>query len=459
MAYRPLTASKIVIKDANSNTANLSNTIFISTHAFTKNRVTSFVSMDEVNSLIPKETKAYTALSGAFQQPVISAPVYLGRRQADSMTITPNRVLSSAEYGFTLIVYDKSDYTEEQYDISVASDTSAIATEITNDLVAAMDDISNVDVVNNTGSLTVSALAGYDFYVKDLSTRLTATFETTEEAGEVFDAVLSEGNDNWYFVTADDHTNTFIKAMANTVESTENSDYPKYYMYSVSDNSYLQGVTDPATTVAGELNELGFDRTGGRWDQDDDKYPEVKKCVYIGGFDAGTIGWKGLPNMVGIPVASSPITGVDLDTASQGYIGDHNLSWWAKELGVAFEHGGKSASGEWGDIIRGKDWIKSEQRKRLQDMWLNEATDGKLSYTPDDLKKPLNVIDSVNSDAVDREILEGFEPASYARDITAADKIERIIDSINWTGYLAGAVYFMVTNGVLTYRDTDVTNL
>lgn len=458
MAYTSLVTSSITLEDSSVGTTNLSNSIFIATHAFTQNRVTSFSSWSEVKEVIPSTSTIYTALRTAFKQDNVPAPVYLGRRQVDSMTLTASTVTDSYEYTFSITVYNTDDYDDAvTTEVSVDSDTSATAAEIATAIYSALVSVDNLNVTDNTGSVTIESDAGYDFYVEDLTSKLTASYETSETAADVLTAVLEEGENDWYFVTAEDHTEDFVLAMAEEVEATDSDEYPKMYMVCVADDSYKANQTDPATTILGMLAENAYDRTAGIWNQDaDSTFPELAVSTYIGYYDAGTIGWKGLTNLNGVDVVANPNTSVSLSTSYQGYIADHNASWWAKERGTAFEHGGMVASGEWGDVIRAMDWLNSEIKSELMDMWLDEAAGGKLSFTTSDLQKPLNVITDVLNTAVDREILTSYDGPSLPSTISSTDQIDRILDDITWTGYLAGAVYSMTVNGTLTYEDEEI---
>lgn len=458
MAYSALVQSSITIEDTSVGTVNLSNSIFIATHAYTQDRVTSFSTWEEVKDLIPSTDPLYTAFQVAFSQDNVPAPVYLGRRQLDSMTMTPSTISDSTAYTFSITVYNTSDYTDSVTTaVEADSGSDATAADIATEIYNQMSGISNLTLADNGGSVTVTAAADYDFYVSDLTSKITLSYSTTEDASDVFTACLDEGENDWYFVIADDHSEDFVLAMAAEIEATESDNYPKVYMVSVNDDSYSAAESDPAVTILGQLAEGGYDRTSGEWNQlADTKYPEFARAIYIGYYDAGSIGWKGLTNISQVTAVADPNSGVALSTTKQGYIKDRNASWYAPEFGTDFVHGGMMASGEWGDVIRGKDWINSEIITDMMDMWLDMAASGKLTFQTADLQKPLNVVDNVLEEAVDRKILRGYVGASLPSSISSSDQINRVLDSVSWTGYLAGAIYTMVVDGTLTYADEDL---
>lgn len=458
MPYQRTVDSSIRRATTASTEANLTNSIFAAAHAYTKNRVTNFSSWEEAKLLIPSTSPTYAAMRTAFQQSNVPTPVYLARRQVDSMTLTPTTVVDSTNYGLVIHVVTVATGEEVANIISVTSGTDATAEDIATSLrgdIGAVDNIST-GAADSTGSVTVTADANYDFYISDL-TRLTDTYATTESAADLLTAIQRENNTGWYFMTAEDHTEDFVLAMAAEIEATGSGVHPKMYGVSVADQSYLATLSDPATTILGKLVEGGYTRTFGIWNHlADSTFVELAATCYNGSFDAGTTTWKYMPNMRGVQVVSDPITGVDLQDTAQGYIADHNASWWAEEHGVAFQHGGTTASGEWIDVIRTVDFLNDRIETRVQDFLINEAANGKVSFSEPDIRALLGVIEGVLSRATTAEILTGYVKPSINGDITFTQQANRILDNVEWVGYLAGAIHFVVVNGTLTYQDETI---
>jgi hypothetical protein len=127
------------------------------------------------------------------------------------------------------------------------------------------------------------------------------------------------------------------------------------------------------------------------------------------------------------------------------------------ERGVTFYHEGKVTGGEWIDVIRGADWLNDQIEVALLNLLLNQRG-GKIPFTPAGMQQVANTIDNVLTTAVNIGFLYGFEKTTVPNygNIAFADKVARILENVNWTGYLAGAVHNIVTNGNLTYADAEL---
>ena len=91
---------------------------------------------------------------------------------------------------------------------------------------------------------------------------------------------------------------------------------------------------------------------------------------------------------------------------------------------------------------------------RLLNLPLNQVG-GKIPLNSSGKRQVENVIDSVLSEAVGLGILTGFTPAKCPDYTSFEDQAARILKNVKWTGFLSGAVHFIVVDGILTYATEE----
>ena len=456
MPYRNAVTSRIALATTSVTSANLGATVFTTTHQYFTERLRPYTTMEEVRNdpEIPSTSVAYQGLLRFFSQPNAAVPVYLGRRTADSLTLTPTPIVNNSKYGLTMTVHEDSSNTSVTTVVSVVSSAVATDAEIATALAEEINTtlpVANVSASDNTGSLSIVADAGYTLTFSSVD-KLEDTYTTSETAAELLAGIQEEDNENWYFFSCDDTSETFVLAMATEIEASENSDYPKEYHFSTSDANSLVALPDPAIDLLGKVKEGNYSRTAGYWYHEPTYFQELVSLGQMGGIAPGTSTWKFRQD---VP-ARDPVTGKKLSTAKQGYLRDRNASWYGEERGVAFSHGGTMANGEWIDVIRSKDFLNNEIEVALLNLLLNQPN-GKIAFTPQGKAQVAHTVDGVLKAAVDSGILSGYIPTTIPSSTPFVDQAARILDEVKWVGYLAGAVHFIIVDGVLTYQDAELT--
>lgn len=456
MPYMPSITSRIDRATTAVQGADLGTTLFVSANNFLPYRTMSFGSMQEVRDMdsIPATSTAYQAALMAFSAG--ANRFMLGKRLADKATYTldTNRIGKVTTYSIS--VSTGEDISSASYESLTTDDAETILGVLSTSLASGAAEITATVVGTGESAVLEIVDTGTTPSVVDSFTNMTVSFESTETAANVLAEILEEAEQDFYFLTSEDHTEEFVLQMAAEIEATDSSDYPKQYHFSVQESDVLTPVADPAIDTLGKVQELGYARTAGRWHHNADTlFPEVWITGKMGQYTAGTSNWKfKIPQ--GIDAASDPVTGKNLSSGKQGYIKDRNASWFGVERGVTFNHGGKVASGEWLDVIRATDYMNDLIETRLLNLELNTSVNGKISFTNPDKTLVANVVDSVLSQCVDLKILTGYEPCSVPDEVPFEDQANRILQGLNWTGYLAGAVNFIVVNGTLTYKDSSL---
>lgn len=456
MPYMPSITSRIARATNAVQGADLGTTMFVSTNNFLPYRTMNFSSIQEVRDMdsISTDSSAYQAALMAFSAG--AARFMLGKRIADKATYTldTNRIGKVTTYEIT--VSTGENISSASYESLTEDDAETILGVISSSLSSGAAEITATVVGTTDAAVLEITDSGTVNHVVDSFTDMTVAFESTEPAATLLGEILEEAEQDFYFLTCEDHTEEFVLQMAPEIEATESSDYPKQYHFSVQESNVLTPVADPAIDTLGKVQELGYTRTAGRWHHNADTiFPEVWITGKMGQSIAGTKNWKfQIPN--GIDTASDLVTGKSLSSGKQGYIKDRNASWFGTERGQTFNHGGKVASGEWADVIRSVDFLNDLIETRLLNLQLNASTNGKISFTSADKSLVANVVDSVLAYGVDLKILTGYKPCSVPDEVPFEDQANRILQGLNWTGYLAGAVNFIVVDGVLTYKDSSL---
>lgn len=451
MPYQDSVTSTIQRATTSVTSANLGASMFVTANSYFSERIRGYSSFQEVrdDDAIPSDSNAYAALRLAFSANGCAVPFYLGRREVDTTILAPDpdKIGVATEYKLTITTGDDS------ADISYVSGTTETALQVVTAIQALIVAETALAITSTIVDETIEIVrSSTDDFIIDSVENLVQTFETTEDASDLLSALTEEDNENWYFLTCEDHTQEFVLEMAAEIEATGSSDYPKMYFPSIQEEEALVTIPSVPVDTLAKLQELGYVRTAGEWhDEADTLFPEVYATGYMGQFTPGVSTWKFI-TPTGIGAAENPTTGKNLTKAKQGYIGDRNASWYGEERGTNFRHGGKVAGDEWIDVVRARDYLNDRIETGLLNLLLNQPG-GKIPFTESGKASVRNVIDGVLSSAVNIGILKGYVPTTIPENTPFADQAARILQDVEWTGYLAGAVHFIVVSGTLTYED------
>lgn len=461
MPYQQTVTSNVRRATAAAGVANLNSSLFISAHAFFRERLKPYTSMNEVNQDegVPKDSNLYKAMQQAFSVSTPAIPIWAGRREVDDVTLTPD-VADNTTYKVRLQVLNETDgQLSDEWDAEFTSGVSATASEITAGLELAITALSipatDLTTTDNTGTLTVTPSANRQLILTN-AVNFTQSYTVTEDAATCFSEIMDENKKDFYFVTSESRDSVWVLDLASAVEAT-NGSYPKQYRVSSNSMESLVPLPDVATSgdLLGLLKEAEKQRTAGEWHHlSDEIFPELACCVKAGSYFAGTVNWKFLQNTA--PLARHPIKGRPLTTAEQGYIRDRNASWVGEELGLNFMHGGTNTTGtsEWTDLVQITDWVKLTMEARVLTRLVNANEGGvPLTMTGGDLSVIKDVSENVLAEGVTRKVFAGFEPIVMPTSIPFEDQVARILKDMKYTAYFASKINFVIQDGVLTYKE------
>jgi hypothetical protein len=275
-----------------------------------------------------------------------------------------------------------------------------------------------------------------------------ATTETPAEAISAIEAVDSD----WYFLTAESHAVADVLAYANAIESRT-----KVYVFSSQEEDSLTAYDEGVSTDAlAQVIEGNFLRTKGFFHHQADT--EFVECNYVGynaPFLAGSVTWANL-RLQGVSASQDPATGIPLNTTQKGYLEDRNAAY-TERLGAntVITRNGRTAGGEFIDVIRGRDNLEEDINVELQGLLVRQKG-SKLPYNNKGITAIMNTVDQVlnrYSIAPRNFIQPEYKLIFPMRDaVPTADLEARVYQSGRFEAELTGAIERITISGILTIR-------
>jgi hypothetical protein len=244
-------------------------------------------------------------------------------------------------------------------------------------------------------------------------------------------------NDDWYALAIQSKDKAEQEPVADYVETVT-----KLFFLSTNDaNAYDAG---DATDIGSLLKAKSLDRTACLYSADAaSDHPEM---AFMGGQlpkDPGSITWA-YKELSGVPVDT-------LTSTQKSALLGKNYNVYTKIAGLNVTEEGKVAGGEFIDIIRGTDWIAVNMQA---DVYTVLANADKVPFTNDGIAQVQNAMDAVLRRATVLGILAAdpaYEiTAPDASEVSVADKGNRLLPDMEFTGTYAGAIHKVEIQGVLS---------
>lgn len=145
------------------------------------------------------------------------------------------------------------------------------------------------------------------------------------------------------------------------------------------------------------------------------------------------------------------VTAPTLTTAQRGHLKAKRVSFYQSVAGLGDLDGGRTASGQWIDVIRDRDWLISTMGSRVYTVMHNAE---KVALDDGGIESIVNAVRSALNDAEEAGFIRADPKytvsAPLAEEISAEDKGARNIPGIEWTAEIAGAAHSATIHGVLT---------
>lgn len=414
--------------------------VFLSKHRFTEERVASYSSLSALALDFPTTSNTYKAAVGFFSN-TPSAPAFkVGRIDAD-LKLTPTTVATGKVYGLTI----KSGALSATVSVTATgSDTNLTIATAVAAAVEASAVGPNVVATAATGVVTIVPTGTFNFKVSALK-ELTDSYTSVVTAPTALQAVVDADADV-YFVTAEDHSEAFVLALAADVEARK-MEYGVCVAGASNYGSYVKG-TAISGDILGKLSDAGYNRTFGLYHQDADvSFPELTYIGVNAPFDAGSVVWTN--NVISL-IVSKNVDGNILTGTQQNNLSARNATFIRLEGGQNATRGGLVASGEWIDNIRGRDWLENELKANLTALLLSQKG-GKLNYDNGGINQVRSVIAKTLDEGVRRNFINDNYTISLPdeRDVTSAKKGAGLLDQGTFKAELSGAILLINLFGTL----------
>lgn len=430
MTYKNIATVNIALQNASLTARGFGTPIFISTHSYFPERVRTYSSLVEAAIDLPINSNAYKALESGFGNTPRPSFIKVGRREGDlELTVATGATAASV----TVSVYDDGDlYTVAAE--GTGADEDAVATSLVSAIEGNTDiaALTNITVSNNV--IDIEGVGGAVVTIKSLSDTLSDSYSSPETATAALAAIEAEDSD-FYFVAADDHTETFVLAMADAIEAKEKMYFVSTYE-STTMTPYVEG---SSSDIAGKLRTEKYFRTKAYHHQEaDTKFPEVGYIGYNAGFVAGSVSWSNL--VVNNSASTSPLTGLKLSSTEKGYLEDRNTAY-VESLGSSVLRNGKVASGESIDVIRGRDNLNYDMTTELTRLLISQQG-SKIPYNDEGIF----TIKSAVTNVLDRYVTRNFIEPNYTTNfplesqVSPSDKSNRVYSQGTWSAELTGAI-------------------
>lgn len=443
MADLPITNVTISKQTATVSRAGFGTPIFFTAHRAYMGRVRAYTKLSDVAEDFDTTENAYIAAQGIFSGQANVAQFKIARIEAD-VILTPQNVAIGEDYSLTVNVPNFSvtaSYT------ALGGDTEEDVVDALLALIVADTDVSAVVTATKVGvgasaTLKLAAATGAEFSVTD-SLGLGKSFTTSETAAQMVTACENEDGD-FYFVTAENHTVSFVQSMAAVVGASK-----RQYVYSSADvNAINNAYSDVATDAPAKMKQSSYDNVFGIWThQADTKFAE---CYLVGvnakyAPDVTSVTWFGLA-LAGLEASRNSFGNV-LTATQRNNLSDRNIGYIKPtRVGDRFVEG-KEASGEFIDITHTIHTMEARIAEQQELLLLNNAG-GKVPATAAGINSVKSAISQALSPFVNSGALTG-----YTVDISNAtvDNNTRTLTGISFKAFLAGAIHHTVVDGVLTF--------
>lgn len=418
--------------------------LILGTHAKTLNRVDwyskSTWSADMVAAGYATTDAIYLAVQRYFAQSPSPTLVAVGRIQGSRITVSIDTVQSLTLYGIGIESVTPGTVTSCEF----TSDADATQTEIANGLFAAINASAEAPNVtaSNVGDDVQIDLDGDDPMVVTLTEGTTlmsvgAPAGTIEDADTALAAIVLEDSD-WYGICAVDRTQAQVQKVADWAESNT-----KLFVAASADADIVD-TTDAAdsTTIAAYLKSNSYVRSAVLYNAlAATTYPDAAwlgRCLPL---DAGSITW-----------AFKTLAGVTADalTATQRTNAlAKNANVYETVAGVSITQFGTTGEGEFLDVTRGIDWLRSEMQADIYQMFVAQD---KVPYTDKGIAAVEGKVRGALERGIDRKFIASITSITTpaAADVSAANKAARLLQDVEFVAALSGAIHTAEVQGTVT---------
>lgn len=323
--------------------------------------------------------------------------------------------------------------------VSFTSDSTATAAEIVAGLVSAINTAAvGITATNQTTFVRCTAAAGVYFAVSPEVGPLMTVQQTHVDPGIATDlAAIQTENGDWYGLTLSTQGRAEIIAAAAWAESNK-----KLAFFSTQDSDTLAA---PTTDVAGTLrtnnqfrSAVWYNRRAGQ------THPGAAAFGSIFPFDPGSITAK-FRRLAG--VSSDPLTATEIANLNA-----KNANHFTDYGGISLTAEGKTAAGEFIDVIRDRDWFEARLQVRIVTALTRAPkipfTDSGIAVIEAELRAQLTEGQAAGFLDPDPSTVIVSIPTALA--VAPADRAARRLRPITFQARIAGAIHAVDLTGTIT---------
>lgn len=266
-------------------------------------------------------------------------------------------------------------------------------------------------------------------------------------------AACRSENPSWYAFSDVTHTPADIVPAATWAEANQ-----RIFLSCISEPEAL---TAAATGNAYALKNGNFFRTAWWYHTDLNQFPEVANAAAALRIDPGGETWANM-QLRGLQATTLTETQFEFLKAKNG-------NSFEPFRNLSITQGGKTAGGEWIDVIRFRDWLCEEVRTDV----FRAFVDNRIPFTDDGIAVIQQALIGALDLGVRRRGIAPPEPLvsekrivpSYtvsvprSTDVSINDKAARVLNDVTFSARLAGAIHATNINGVLTYDNIIPANV
>lgn len=427
-----------------------SDLLILADHAITAARVTSVSGTADLEAMGVSTTSAlYKAVASAKKQTPSVDTVYIGRRMPGglSLDVTAPKGTAGEVYSVTVEYRSGTQILTQPFAYTTVGDATDNTAAKLAPLLAALIDANTALTATATGSsITVAGTGEVPAIVaksSNLAVRVSPAAETVTSA---LNACRAE-SDIFYGVTVTS------KVLAEQIEAADWIEANgKLGGFSTKDtNAYNPQST---TDLVGALDQKNYFRSYANFGaQSDDEYPEIAWMSKKFTEQPGSENW-----------ANATLAGITADALREAQaqaLFAKNGNSFEPFRNVTITQNGKTAGGEWIDIIRFRDWLLEQIRVNVFSLFI----DNRIGYTDDDVLKiktrvkqildrgvDVGGIAPVETDENDKVIPSYTLTVERVSKSSINDKANRKYRGVKFRARLAGAINVVEINGTLAYE-------
>lgn len=373
-----------------------------------------------------------------FAQSPKPTQVAIGRRThlpTQTLTVVPvvqNSTIYQMRVGATVVSY--------------TSDGSATMTEISTGLKTAIDLLSVADLTTSVdGSshhlLIAHGTAGLWTAFENLTSQLlTVTMDSTDAGvGTDLDAIYTQ-DQTWYAVLDTFGSSAEILALNTWCAANDRQGFVDSMDAPVPNTAYVASSNSDVAQKAKDATDM---RVAIFYHQANDAFLAAGLAGMCLPKPPGSETWHA-KQVKGVELAG-------LTSTQRVNLKNKNVTFLEQVAGRNITFGGKVASGEFIDVVRGRDWFKSRLAERVFD---RISTLDKVSYDDDGISVIAAEVWAQLQEGIESGFLAAFPKPTVsvplAANVSPTDKANRVLNNVTFTAVLAGAIHSTTINGVIS---------